>query len=103
MMPETDLADAVAFAEKIRDMVASTPMRTQAGELTITASIGVAAVPHSRLHSAKELIIAADKALYRAKRSGRNQVQEEKRRDLTRKRSSAAAASAAEPRTARQA
>jgi two-component system cell cycle response regulator len=81
MMPETTLHDAEAFAEKIRHLVETTPLETQIGPLAITVSIGVASVPHSRIHSAKELIIAADKALYRAKRNGRNQVQAEKRRD----------------------
>jgi two-component system, cell cycle response regulator len=84
MMPETSLADAEAFAEKMRHLVESTPLETQVGDLPITVSIGVASVPHTRIHSAKELIIAADKALYRAKRNGRNQVQAEKRRDPSR-------------------
>ena len=84
MMPETALDDAIAFAEKIRHLVESTPFDTQAGPVPATVSIGVASVPHSRIHSAKELIIAADKALYRAKRNGRNQVQAEKRRDPAR-------------------
>ena len=81
MMPETDLADGLAFAEKIREMIDTTPMETQIGPLHVTVSLGVASVPHSRIHSAKELIIAADKALYRAKRNGRNQVQAERRRE----------------------
>jgi two-component system cell cycle response regulator len=84
MMPETALDDAIAFAEKIRTMVEQSPMETQAGNVPVTISIGVASVPHTRIHSAKELIIAADKALYRAKRSGRNQVQAERRRDGSR-------------------
>ena len=84
MMPETALADACVFAEKIRALVESKPMETQAGPVKATVSIGVASVPHTRIHSAKEVIIAADKALYRAKRSGRNQVQAEKRRDPSR-------------------
>lgn len=83
MMPETALEDGIAFAEKIRSMIETTPMETQAGPLNVTVSIGVASVPHTRIHSAKELIIAADKALYRAKRNGRNQVQAERRRDGT--------------------
>jgi len=33
------------------------------------------------VHSAKELVVTADKALYRAKRSGRNHVAAERRRD----------------------
>jgi len=85
MMPETALDDGIAFAEKIRSIVESTAMPTQAGQLGVTVSIGVASVPHSRVKTAKELIVAADKALYRAKRNGRNQVQAERRREgLTR-------------------
>ena len=84
MMPETTLQDGIAFAEKIRQMIAAATLETQAGPVQATVSIGVASVPHSRIHSAKELIIAADRALYRAKRGGRNQVQAEKRRDPSR-------------------
>jgi two-component system cell cycle response regulator len=81
MMPETTLDDAIAFAEKIRTLIETSALETQAGTLNATVSIGVASVPLSRIHSAKELIIASDKALYRAKKAGRNQVQAEKRRE----------------------
>ena len=84
MMPETNLDDALIFAEQIRALIESTQMTTQAGPLNVTVSIGVASVPHSRIPKPKELIVAADKALYRAKKAGRNQVQAEKRRDLDR-------------------
>jgi two-component system cell cycle response regulator len=81
MMPETALDDGIAFAEKIRHMIETTPLETQQGALNVTVSLGVASVPHSRIRTAKELIVAADKALYRAKRNGRNQVQAERRRE----------------------
>ena len=81
LLPETSLDDAVVFAEKLRGLVESTPIPTQAGPVAVTISLGVAAVPHSRIHSAKELIVAADRALYRAKKNGRNQVQAERRRE----------------------
>ncbi|MBV8517597.1 MAG: diguanylate cyclase [Acidobacteria bacterium] len=81
MMPETPLADGIAFAEKIRKLVESGPIDTQVGPVPVTVSIGIASVPHTRIHTAKELIVSADKALYRAKKNGRNQVQAEKRRD----------------------
>ena len=84
MMPETTLQDAIAFAEKIRTLIEATPLQTQAGPIQCTVSLGVSSVPHSRIHTAKELIVAADRALYRAKRGGRNQVQAEKRRDPNR-------------------
>ena len=80
MMPETDVNDAIAFAEKIRRLVESTPIQTQAGPVNVTVSIGVATVPHPKIHAAKELVVAADNALYRAKHAGRNQVQAEERR-----------------------
>ena len=81
MMPETALDDAITFAEKIRNVIETTPLETQAGKVHATVSLGVASIPLSRIRSAKELIVAADKALYRAKRNGRNQVQAERRRD----------------------
>lgn len=81
MMPETSLQDAITFAEKIRHLLEATPLPTQAGPIPVTVSIGIASVPETRIRTAKELIVAADKALYRAKRGGRNQVQAERRRD----------------------
>ena len=96
MMPETTMDDAAIFAEKIRSMIEATPIQTQAGPVTVTVSIGVASVPHSRIHSSKELIVAADKALYRAKRNGRNQVQAEKRKETHSPQRDAESASARE-------
>ncbi len=84
MMPETDMGDAIAFAEKIRTLVEQTTIETQAGPVRVTVSIGVSSVPATPIQTPKEMIVAADKALYRAKRGGRNQVQAEKRKDLTR-------------------
>ncbi|HJT17084.1 MAG TPA: diguanylate cyclase [Thermoanaerobaculia bacterium] len=74
MMPETDGESAFTFAEKVRAMVEETSIDTQAGALHVTVSVGVATVPHPSIHAAKELIISADGALYRAKEAGRNQV-----------------------------
>jgi diguanylate cyclase (GGDEF)-like protein len=85
MMPETDLSEAMVFAEKIRGLVENLPVTTAAATIPVTVSIGVGNVPHSRIHTAKELVVAADKALYRAKRNGRNQVQAEKRADPARR------------------
>jgi two-component system cell cycle response regulator len=84
MMPETTLQDGILFAEKIIRLIEATSLNTQAGPIHVTVSVGVASVPHSRIHSAKDLIVAADRALYRAKKNGRNQVQAEKRRDPSR-------------------
>jgi two-component system, cell cycle response regulator len=84
MMPETELDDAITFAEKIRSLVESATADTQAGGLKVTVSIGVSAVPRTKARSAKELVIHADKALYRAKKNGRNRVEAEKRRDVNR-------------------
>jgi diguanylate cyclase (GGDEF)-like protein len=80
LAPETSLDDAVTFAEKLRSTVASSPVRTAGGdELPITVSVGTASIPHTELRTPSEMIAAADEALYRAKRNGRNRVEAERR------------------------
>jgi len=44
------------------------------GELSVTVSIGLAE-PSARMQEVEQVILAADKALYRAKQSGRNRVE----------------------------
>jgi len=69
ILPETDINGAFKMAERLRLAVASGkfPRITQ----QVTISIGLASFPHDGKTYA-ELISAADKALYEAKRLGRN-------------------------------
>ncbi|MDQ4071521.1 MAG: GGDEF domain-containing protein, partial [Actinomycetota bacterium] len=75
VLPQTHLEGATELAERVRRAIARMPIPLLAadGELRVTASLGVAAVPESA-EDAKELIDAADKALYRAKGAGKNRV-----------------------------
>ncbi len=81
IMPQTDLDDARAFAEKIRSLVEGMTIPTSEGEISVTVSIGVSSVPYSSLGAPIAMVEAADKALYRAKENGRNQVHYERRED----------------------
>jgi two-component system cell cycle response regulator len=92
MMPETVLEDAIVFAEKVRSLVEKASIDTQAGEIRVTVSVGVSSVPHPKIHAPNELIVAADKALYRAKRGGRNQIQADRRAEGARTTTRVAAA-----------
>jgi diguanylate cyclase (GGDEF)-like protein len=58
--------------ERLRAAAADNPIPTKAGSVSITISIGVKAVDGNE--TMDELITAADSALYRAKREGRNRV-----------------------------
>lgn len=58
--------------ERVRARLASAPIETAAGTVSMTVSIGVAnAAPESTVD---DLLAAADAALYRAKEAGRNRV-----------------------------
>jgi len=50
------------------------PADASSGELSVTISIGVAE-PGPKMHDVEQVIQAADKALYRAKKSGRNRLE----------------------------
>ena len=75
VLPETGKQGAIAFAERIRDRLATHRFSVGARQdLRVTASIGVATYPSAGLDSVEDLFRAADSALYRAKGSGRNLV-----------------------------
>ncbi|GAC1432709.1 MAG: diguanylate cyclase [Thermoanaerobaculia bacterium] len=82
ILPETQFADALRFAEKIRDAVSAANLRSVGGPEGVAISVGVSSVPHSEMSSAEELVRSADLALYRAKHNGRNRVEAERRRNL---------------------
>lgn len=75
LLPKTGLPGALRLAEKIRAAVADVPFRVDTGSLDITISVGVAAYPE---HGAagKDLMAAADAAMYQAKARGRNRVEQ---------------------------
>ncbi len=73
LLPRTDRAGALEVTEKVRAAVTSQPVCTDAGPVPLTISLGVACHPeHGTTVGA--LTAAADAALYRAKRSGKNRV-----------------------------
>ena len=72
MLPDTSLADAVAIAEQLRHRMTSLPMPLLGGAV-ITASFGVTAAERDDA-DIEALMRRADRALYDAKRSGRNAV-----------------------------
>jgi diguanylate cyclase (GGDEF)-like protein len=79
VLPETTLAGAVQFAEKVRQRVEQIEIPTESGRaVRLTLSVGVASREGSRDDArsrARAIIAAADEALYSAKSNGRNRVE----------------------------
>ncbi|MET0685910.1 MAG: diguanylate cyclase [Solirubrobacteraceae bacterium] len=75
-LPQTGLDGAFEFAERVRTQIEALelPLLDGDGVLRVTASFGVAALPHSAKPDKDALVAAADAALYRAKRSGKNRT-----------------------------
>ena len=74
-LPETDAEVAYKVAERLRRAVGGKPFNAgpEAGNLTVTVSIGVAELENAA-ESLDDIVKRADEALYRAKREGRNRV-----------------------------
>ena len=72
-IPRQDVNGALSLAEKIRIAVETAGMKKDEIPLQPTISIGVAALDQS-IDDPLKLVATADKALYRAKRQGRNRV-----------------------------
>ena len=75
VLPGTDLEGAYNLAERVRAGIEelALPLLDGDGALRVTASFGVATLPGSA-DDMRELVAAADEALYRAKRAGKNRT-----------------------------
>jgi diguanylate cyclase (GGDEF)-like protein len=73
ILPETDKASAIMAAERISSRVSRERIKVFDEVLNVNISVGVATFPQNTLYS-DVLIEVADKALYKAKLSGRNRV-----------------------------
>lgn len=73
VLSDTDLAEALGVAERVRAMVATNPATTDRGSIPLTVSIGVTlALPGE---STDALLHRADVAMYQAKRKGRDRIE----------------------------
>lgn len=74
ILPQTDAANGQRVAERLRAAVAASPVPTGLpGPFRLTVSIGLAIYPDDAPSKAG-LVECADKALYAAKRTGKNRV-----------------------------
>jgi diguanylate cyclase (GGDEF)-like protein len=69
-----NIDNAAQMAERLRKLVEGTVIPFESKELRATVSIGIAGFPSTPAKTVDQLVDAADKALYRAKQSGRNRV-----------------------------
>ncbi len=73
VLPGTGLADALQIAEELCRRVGSTPLIVDGECLPMTASFGVATISEKDT-CLTDVVVRADRALYRSKREGRNRV-----------------------------
>ena len=74
VLPACNEAEVEQSASRIRLAIASAPILTASSEIPVTASIGATVLAGAAAASEKEMLLAADKALYEAKNGGRNRV-----------------------------
>lgn len=73
LLPNTGIEDARLLADRLRCLVAETEIRSNEVSLSVTISAGIA--PASDGQALETLINEADRALYLAKKLGRNRVE----------------------------
>ncbi len=74
ILPETDLEGGRLFAERLRQKVETSVFPGPKGDLNVTISLGLSALPYNYAETTVEMMKIADEALYEAKHAGRNRV-----------------------------
>jgi len=74
VLAETPLDQATEVAERIRLALSAVPLNTAAGQVSVTASFGVAELMVGTADSSDALLDRADKAMYESKGMGRDRV-----------------------------
>ncbi|HET6486063.1 MAG TPA: diguanylate cyclase [Spirochaetia bacterium] len=74
LLPRTSAAQGQLIAQRVLEKVVSCPFQGNGGSFSVTASFGVAEVSAAVPGTLEMLVDRADKAVYAAKRSGRNRV-----------------------------
>ncbi len=74
LLPRTNLDTAINIAQRICSAIAAAPFQTKSGPIPVTVSLGVTEAD-SHTQNIQGLLDIADKALYSAKRNGRNRVE----------------------------
>lgn len=75
VLPGCDVEKSAACAERIRRAIASDPVSHDHFQVAVTASFGVTAFHPGSDTDQRQVIARADRALYRAKRKGKNRVE----------------------------
>ncbi len=74
ILPGAHLKRAANVAERLRETIQQTSIAWEQEPIPVTASLGVAVYPSGEINDAPSLIESADRMLYQAKETGRNQV-----------------------------
>ena len=76
VMPGCDIVSALVRADQIRSAVSCNPVVTSAKAWSITLSMGVAVADGSKQVDVNSVLRQADLGLYRAKKTGRNRIEQ---------------------------
>jgi diguanylate cyclase (GGDEF)-like protein len=74
LMPHTNPEEGRAAWERVLAQLRQQPLSSAAGDIRITASVGLAVYCKGNFLSPEELLAAADAALFAAKRQGRDRI-----------------------------
>ncbi|MBN1492049.1 MAG: diguanylate cyclase [Phycisphaerae bacterium] len=74
VVPEVDLPETRQMAERLRSLIQETVRIDGHEDYDVTLSVGIASANDERIVTPEDLIELADRALYLAKRRGRNRV-----------------------------